>query len=116
MQGRRDYALLRLLWGNALRRNEVSQLNIGDFDSSSKTLRILGKGRGTQSEVVDLGDATVEASADWLSVSAVKRPDAPLFIALDFHNRGHRLTGDGLRRIVVRVCALAGIKKQMSPL
>jgi integrase/recombinase XerC len=113
--GKRDYALLRILWGNALRRNEVSQLNIGDFDPDAKTLRILGKGRGTQSEVIDLGDSTVDAIADWLSVYVAKRPDAPLFTALDFHNKGHRLTGDGLRRIVVRLCDLAGIKKPMSP-
>jgi integrase/recombinase XerC len=115
LAGKRDYALLRLLWGNALRRNEVSQLNIGDFDPDSKTLRILGKGRGTQCEVIDLGDGTVEAIAQWLSICGTKRPDAPLFTALDFHNRGHRLTGDGIRRIVVRLCDKAGIKKQMSP-
>jgi integrase/recombinase XerC len=115
LAGQRDYALLRLLWGNALRRNEVSQLNIGDFDPAAATLRILGKGRGTQCEVIDLGDATVEAIAQWLEASGGKRPDAPLFTALDFHNRGHRLTGDGLRRIVVRLCDQAGIKKPMSP-
>lgn len=116
LQGKRDYALLRLLWGNALRRNEVSQLNIGDFDPDSKTLRILGKGRGTQSEVIDLGEATTDALADWLEVSRGIRPDeAPLFISLDFHNNGHRLTGDGLRKLVVRLCTKAGIKKTMSP-
>ncbi|MHC5829151.1 MAG: tyrosine-type recombinase/integrase, partial [Nostoc sp.] len=60
-KGKRDYALLRLLWGNALRRNEVSQLNISDFDPETKTLRILGKGRGTQTEVIDLGTGTVQA-------------------------------------------------------
>ena len=116
LQGKRDYALLRLLWGNALRRNEVSQLNISDFDPNSKTLQILGKGRGTQSEVIDLGDATTDAITDWLEVSRGVRPDdAPLFTALDFHNNGHRLTGDGLRKIVVRLCSKAGIKKTMSP-
>jgi integrase/recombinase XerC len=114
--GKRDYALLRLLWGNALRRNEVSFLNIGDFDPDSKTLRILGKGKGTQSEVIDLGDGTTDAIASWLEVSRGVRPDdAPLFTSLDFHHNGHRLTGDGLRKIVVRLCAKAGIKKVMSP-
>jgi integrase/recombinase XerC len=114
--GKRDYALLRLLWGNALRRNEVSQLNIGDFDPDSKTLRILGKGRGTQSEGVDLGEATVEAISLWLEQSRGTRPDdAPLFTSLDFANSGHRLTGDGLRKIVVRLCSKAGIRKTMSP-
>jgi len=116
LQGKRDYALLRLLWGNALRRNEVSQLNIGDFNPNSKTLQILGKGRGTQSEVIDLGDATTDALASWLEESRGTRPDdAPLFTALDFHNNGHRLTGDGLRKIVVRLCSKAGIRKTMSP-
>ncbi len=115
LQGKRDYALLRLLWGNALRRNEVSQLNIGDFDPHAKTLRILGKGRGTQSETIDLGEATTSAIASWLEVSrGVKPDDAPLFTSLDFHNNGHRLTGDGLRKIVVRLCSKAGIRKTMS--
>ena len=116
LKGKRDYALLRLLWGNALRRNEVSQLNIGDFDRDSKTLRILGKGRGTQTETIDLGDATVEAIADWLDGNSGNRPDdSPLFTSLDFANSGHRLTGDGIRKIVVRLCTKAGIKKTMSP-
>jgi len=116
LMGKRDYALLRLLWGNALRRNEVSQLNIGDFDPNAKTLKILGKGKGTQIETIDLGEGTVEAIAVWLEASRGTRPDdAPLFTALDFHNSGHRLTGDGIRKIVVRLCEKAGIKKVMSP-
>jgi integrase/recombinase XerC len=116
LAGKRDYALLRLLWGNALRRNEVSLLNINDFDPDARTLRILGKGRGTQSETIDLGESTVEAIAQWLEASRRTRPDeAPLFTSLDFHNSGHRLTGDGIRKIVVRLCTKAGIKKTMSP-
>jgi integrase/recombinase XerC len=59
---------------------------------------------------------TVEAIAIWLEASRGVRPfDAPLFTALDFHNSGHRLTGDGIRKIVVRLCAKAGIKKVVSP-
>ncbi|MEQ8464003.1 tyrosine-type recombinase/integrase [Coleofasciculus sp. E1-EBD-02] len=113
-KGKRDYALLRLLWGNALRRNEVSQLNVGDFDPDSRTLRILGKGR-SQHEVIDLGQTTVNAIADWLNSHRLRRDDSPLFYALDSHSKGHRLTGDGIRKIVVRLCKQAGIKKPMSP-
>jgi integrase/recombinase XerC len=116
LSGKRDYALLRLLWGNALRRNEISQLSVRDFDPLTKTLRILGKGRGTQSETVDLGTATVQAIADWLEARGGNQShDTPLFTALDFANSGHRLTGDGIRKIVVRHSENAGIKKQMSP-
>jgi integrase/recombinase XerC len=109
------YALLRLLWGNALRRNEVSQLDISDFDPESRSLKILGKGKGTQSETVILGEGTVEAIADWLKARGYTQNDSPLFTSLDFHNSGKRLSGDGIRKIVVRLCEKAGIKKTMSP-
>lgn len=115
LSGKRDYALLRLLWTNALRRNEVSQLNVADFDPEDRKLRILGKGRGTQAELVDLDPTTVEAIADWLEARGFTLPDAPLFTSLDFANSGRRLTGDGIRKIVVRLCEKAGVKKQMSP-
>lgn len=115
LKGKRDYALLRLLWGNALRRNEVSQLNVSDFNPDTKTLRILGKGRGTQAEVIDLGGATVQAICDWLEARPPTKGDSPLFTALDFANLGNRLSGDGIRKMVVKLCEQAGIEKQMSP-
>ena len=66
--------------------------------------------------MVDLGAATVQAIADWLDArSGNPSPETPLFTALDFANSGHRLTGDGIRKIVVRHSEGAGIKKQMSP-
>jgi hypothetical protein len=43
-----------------VRRNEISQLNARDFDPARRK-RILGKGRGTQAETIDLGSATVQA-------------------------------------------------------
>lgn len=114
--GKRDYALLRLLWGNALRRNEVSQLNLADFNPIAGTLQILGKGKGTQKQSIDVGPATVTAIRDWLAV----RPGSaigtdPLFVALDFASAGHRLTGDGIYKLVQRKTKAAGIDKQMSP-
>jgi integrase/recombinase XerC len=116
LAGKRDYALLRLFWSNALRRNEVSQLNINDFDLVARTLRILGKGKGTQYQTIDLAPATAQALANWLAVrpgSATKTD--PIFIALDFATSGHRITGNGLYKLVHRYSKKAGIEKQMSP-
>jgi integrase/recombinase XerC len=114
--GKRDYALLRLLWGNALRRNEVSQLSLSDFDTRAKTLQILGKGKGTQHQTVDLGTATAQAITEWLAVrpGTVTETD-PLFVALDFATLGHRITGDGIYKLVQRKTKQAGIEKVMSP-
>jgi integrase/recombinase XerC len=38
-----------------------------------------------------------------------------LFVSVDFANAGGRLTGDGLRKMLVKLSERAGIKKQMSP-
>jgi len=64
---------------------------------------------------VDLGVATVQAIADWLEKRGSCSPDSPLFIALDFAHSGHRLSGDGICKMVVRHSEKAGIKKQISP-
>lgn len=112
--GKRDYALLRLLWDNALRRGEVAKASARDFDPSNRTLKILGKGKGTQVEVIDLSRPTTEALLDWLATRTPKA-DAPLFCSLDPVTPGHRLTGEAIRLIVVKYCSLAGVGKQMSP-
>lgn len=112
--GKRDYALLRLLWDNALRRGEVAKANVRDFDPSNRTLKIFGKGKGTQVEAIDLSKPTTEALLDWLATREVKA-DAPLFCSLDPVHFGHRLTGESIRRIVVSYCQKAGVDKQMSP-
>ncbi len=65
---------------------------------------------------MDLGTATVQAIADWPEVKPVQAGETdPLFTALDLANPGHRLTGDGIGKIVVRHSKNSGIKKQMSP-
>jgi len=114
-KGLRDYALLRLLWDNALRRNEISQLNVGDFDLVNKKLTILGKGRGTQKEIVSLSHSSTKAIAQWLLVCDCPSPDTPMFVAVDPVNYGHRLTGDGIYKLVRKYCQQAGIPNLMSP-
>ena len=66
LKGKRDYALLMLLWGNALRRGEVASANIEDLDLEAGTLKIRGKGRGTQAEIITLGTKAIIALSEWL--------------------------------------------------
>ena len=114
LKGKRDYALLRLLWANALRREEVSQCNIEDLDLEVRTLSILGKGRGTQKETIDLQPKTCKAIQEWLLARKELDIKQPLFISLR-PNYGHRLTGDAIRKIVVAIASFAGISKTVSP-
>lgn len=74
LKGVRDYALLVLLWSNALRRSEVSKADIGDFDRVRARLRILGKGRG-EYEYISLSEKTVTALTRWLEARGETNPD-----------------------------------------
>jgi integrase/recombinase XerC len=113
--GKRDFAILRLLWENALRRNEVVSTNIGDFDYDSRSLQILGKGRGSQKSLVSLNIGSANAIQEWLSCFETKQSDQPLFHALDLAHRGHRLTGTAIYQIVDRIARGSKIPKRMSP-
>ena len=116
LKGKRDFALLLLLWANALRRNEISLLNIGDFKPSSRELWITGKGHN-EKQIIELSKKTNQAVFDWLKnrENQGTNNNSPLFIALDARSGGKRLTGDGIYKIVRHYCKKAGIIKQMSP-
>lgn len=110
--GKRDYAILCLLWSNALRRGELNRLNRTDFDRENSRLRITGKGR-SESEWVTLSDATREAIGHYLSL----RDDsfAGLFISHDRVYYGHTLSTESIAKIVKKYSQRAGITKPMSP-
>ena len=115
LKGIRDYALMMLLWSNALRRSEVSKANIGDFDPVAKTLRIYGKGKGNQSEIVSLGSGTVNAIEAWLEARGEHQPDKALFVSVNPGYRDGRLCTQAIYNIVKERCQSAGISKAMSP-
>lgn len=115
LKGKRDYAILRLLWENALRRGEVVKCNIADFDQEARTLAIMGKGRGSQKELISISEKATEALQDWLQARGEAGQGEALFIALDNVNSGHRLTGESIHYITRTAGKKAGIKKVLSP-
>ena len=109
--GKRDYAIMRLLWDNALRRSEVTALNIEDFQSDK--LWIIRKGK-IQKIAIDLAVKTRLALNEWLSVRGGE-PSQPLFMALDNRSYGKRLSGRSLGYLVERLAKGADVEKRMSP-
>ncbi|PSB59594.1 tyrosine-type recombinase/integrase [Chamaesiphon polymorphus] len=113
IKGIRDYAILRLLWDNALRRNEICSLDVGDFDESGR-LAILGKGKIQKSEI-NLSPATTIALVAWLAARSNYQASDPLFTSLDRRSKGHRLDGSTIYRLVREFSEAAGIDKVVSP-
>jgi integrase/recombinase XerC len=130
VSGARDYAILRLLWDNALRRGEVCSLDVGDFSASGRKLMILGKGKISKISV-DLSNGATDAISHWLELrratfanatmvgSSRERgrynDDDPMFISLSRNQPGHRLGGSAIYAIVRQYCQEQEIEKMMSP-
>jgi integrase/recombinase XerC len=121
LKGKRDAAILRLLWDNALRRAEVCFLNLEDYQPGERSLLIKGKGQLTK-EAIRLSDKAVGLIDDWLgALSEVFDPlgdrssDSPLFCTVDRATFGHRLSGNVIYNLVRDSATAAGIEKVMSP-
>lgn len=113
--GKRNYAILILLWSNVLRREEVAKLLVSDFNPDLKTLRILGKGRGTQAEQISLSQLVVAAISDWLQCRDDCQSSDPLFISLSNNSRGKKLSGNAIYDLVCESAIAAGLRKHLSP-
>ena len=114
--GKRDYAMLQLLWGNGLRRSEVININVEDVDFSDRSLWILGKGKSEKVRVI-MNKSTAAALRDWVVARIDRESDftGPLFISVGGTTRGERLKAQSLYMLVTRASKAAGITKKMSP-
>src|SRR3989441_7721051 len=97
--GKRDRAILELLYATGVRVSELVQLNLRDIDFKSKLLRVFGKRR--KERIVPFGDPAAKALNDYLGVresflmnAPAARRDAPPLI-LNYH--GTPLTTPPLR-------------------
>lgn len=116
MLGKRDYAMLQLLWGNGLRRAEVINLNIDYVDLGDRSLWVKGKGNSDTLQI-KMNNSTVEAVDEWLisRLSYYSSGDDSLFISLSNINRGKRLCAQTLYNLVNEISKAVNITKKMSP-
>lgn len=121
--GKRDRAILELLYSSGLRIGEVAKLNIGDIDYSLGFVQVTGK--GDKERFVPLGSMALDALGDYLDGGRPlleKKPQGegqgfPVMRKPLFLNRlGDRLSDRSIRRILHKYILLAGIDPQgLSP-
>jgi integrase/recombinase XerC len=112
--GVRDYAIMLLFWGNALRRGEIASANIEDFLPQQQKLMILGKGKRAKVGI-DLTDSVSYALEEWLNFHPCNLPGQPLITSLSHNCYGGRIAGDSIYRIVQGYAEAAGIERRVSP-
>lgn len=114
LKGKRDLAIMRLLWDNALRRAEVCGLNVGDYQPTERQLLIKGKGK-LGKQAITLSAKGMALINQWLTAIGPRPKNEPLFCTLDRATFGHRLSGNAIYNLVRTSAESAGIHKVMSP-
>ncbi len=107
LKGYRDTAILYLLYGLALRRGEVVELDAENVDLKRPALSVIGKGR-VEREWIDMPLLVAEAVAAWMSQRG--HDDGPLFYTLSRAYGRERLSATGLYSIVVAISKAIGCK------
>jgi integrase/recombinase XerC len=105
--GRRDRAILEVLYASGVRVAELSGLDVEDVDLRDGGVRVLGKGR--KERIVPLGRKAVEALKVYLGAREGTRG------ALFRNARGGRLTVRSLHRIVRARARAAGLAGRVTP-
>lgn len=122
--GARDYAILSLLFGLALRRSEVANLRLEDVDMGKAQLAVLGKGR-RERQLLTLPAPTLSALRTWLKWRAKGNWSTDrLFICLDpaIGCAGRKpkrsepwLSDRSIARVVNRASRRAGLDRSYAP-
>jgi integrase/recombinase XerC len=113
-RGRRDRAILELMYSAGTRAAETVGLDVGDLDLARGVARVRGKGR--KERLVGLGRHAVRALEEYLGDVGRPRPqgeDAARAVFLG--PGGRRLSTRTLQRIVERAVLRAGIHRPATP-
>jgi integrase/recombinase XerC len=98
--GRRDRALLELLYASAIRVSELCGLDVDDVDFRRSTVRVLGK--GGKERIVPIGMPAAAATQAWLADGRPAWVVPGSGPALLLGRRGRRLDPRTARRVVHR--------------
>jgi integrase/recombinase XerD len=111
--GRRDRAMLELLYATGLRVSELVGLELNDVNLETRVLVARGKGR--KERLVPVGAPAAEAVRAYLATARAPllggRRSKDLFVT----PRGRRMTRQGFAKIVARNARAAGIRRRVSP-
>ncbi|MBI3945662.1 MAG: tyrosine recombinase XerC [Armatimonadetes bacterium] len=112
--GRRDRAILELLYATGVRGSELQAMDVGHVDCRAREIRVLGK--GGKERVVVFGRAAQEALAEYLAAGRphLARPERPV-PALFLNRRGTRLNVRSVRNILDKHVARVAADLHLSP-
>ncbi len=111
--GRRDLAMLELLYATGLRVSELVSLQLNDVNLETRVL--IARGKGNKERIVPVGAPAAEAVKAYLATARERllhgRRAKDLFVT----PRGGRMTRQGFAKLLDRQARRAGIRRRISP-
>ena len=114
--GKRDYALLELMYGTGMRVSEVCKIKVGDIDYFGKNIKVLGK--GNKERYLPLYDGIISALKDYIEYARcaiLAKAKGKITDILFLNSKGGPLTSRGVRVILDNMCENASLSMHVSP-
>lgn len=111
-RGARDAAMIQLMYASGLRVSELVGLKIGDIDTKTGVVSVLGK--GGKRRLVPIGEVALAYLTAYVAGPRAKRArpnETPLFLS----PRGGALSRQGYWKLLKRYARAAGVMTPLSP-
>ena len=112
-QGKRDRAILELLYASGIRVSELVQLNLEQINLYTREIRVWGK--GSKERVVLIGEPAVNAIREYIDHGRPellsRKPNEALFV----NKYGNRIIARRIQKIMDKCAHVCGIDKNVHP-
>ncbi|MDD5190951.1 MAG: tyrosine recombinase XerC [Dehalococcoidales bacterium] len=111
--GKRDSAILELLYAAGLRVSEITSLNLSQIDIKAREIRVIGKGQ--KERVVLMGQPAANAMTHYLQYGRNKMQGSKKTEAVFITSFGKRIIDRRVQKLINTYAKKAGISKRVHP-
>lgn len=111
--GRRDAAMLEVLYAAGLRVSELVALNLGDVHATTSCIKVRGKGE--KERLVPMGEVAAGRVEDYMLAGRPELAKGRQVTALFINRSARRLTRQALWKVVKKYVRQVAIHKSISP-
>jgi site-specific recombinase XerD len=112
-EGKRDRAILELLYASGLRVSELTSLDLEDLNLETKEVRVIGK--GAKERIVLIGNPATEAITDYLNTSRKTLGKGRNNNALFITRFGERIIDRRVQKLIIKYGNLIRLEKKIHP-
>ncbi|MCU7556788.1 site-specific tyrosine recombinase XerD [Macrococcus capreoli] len=113
LTGKRDQAMLELLYATGMRVSELINLNVDDVNTVMGFVRVFGK--GNKERIIPIGDNMIQLLESYIKSTRYKMLKKEMTDSLFLNFHGKRLTRQGFWKIMRQIKVDAGINKKLTP-